>query len=311
MDRTVAVGWCATGDTLTLDVPGNQHLLVAGVTDAGKSNTLQAIAGALAGLETAPGQWVAMVGVDLKRVEFNPWQDRFTLLAYDVPGADRLFGLLRLGLLWRADQLVARGLRKWQPGIPDMPLVYVLLDELAELAAIDVSMLAELLATDTTGMDDADIDKLSRRLNTAVQFGQRSQKARTYLLASIARLARFCGYRIISATQYPTAEVLDQQIKTQHDLRFMHRISSEEQIKVISGQTWGGLVTPDSLSVNERGSMWVFNHPHHPRPVRARSYLVDDQLLAARARATAHHRVPESVLFPFIDGDGPGLRVAS
>ena len=248
-------------------------------------------------------QHVAMVGVDLKRVEFNPWENRFTLLAYDVPGADRIFGLLRMGLLWRADELVRRGLRKWQPGIADMPLVYVLLDELAELAAVDVSVLAELLATDTSGMDPEDLDKLSKRLNNAVQYGQRSQKARTYLLASIARLARFCGYRLISATQYPTAEVLDQQIKTQHDLRMMHRVASEEQVKVVAGQSFGGLITPDSLSVNERGSMWVINHPDHPKPVRARSYFVDDDTLTARVDATAALRVPEHVLFPWLNNN--------
>ena len=101
-----------------------------------------------------------------------------------------------------------------------------IVDELAELQALDADALAEAVTDPDTAQG-------------ALRSGRNGQQVRTGLLGSLARMARACGVTIVAATQYPSAEVIDQQIRTQLTIRIMLRVASGEQVNVILGQGYG------------------------------------------------------------------------
>ena len=289
------------GDACCFPAVDPPHTLIAGLTGTGKSVFLAAWIAALAALSN-----VALLGIDLKLVELWPWRSRMTRVATTAREADRLFGDLRLLLIRRGRLLQSLGLRKWRPELG--PYVVLFIDELAELVAVDTELLAQLLAE---GMpDDPDmVKKASELMNQVLQYGQRSQKARTLVLASLARTARFCGVVLVGATQYPSADVIDQQIRTQLGMRVMLRVASGEQVGVCLGQGYSSLIQPTSIGPDEPGGMWVVALPGDPLPVRARSLLVTDDAICYRADQTAALQVPDEVLFG--TGDVNDLREAS
>ena len=121
-----------------------------------------------------------------------------------------------------------------------------------------------------------------------LRSGRNGQQVRTGLLGSLARLARFCGVTIVGATQYPSAEVIDQQIRTQLTIRIMLRVASGEQVNVCLGQGYGRTVSPTSIGPTERGGLWIVGLPNAPEPVRGRAHWVSDHDVAARVAATRH-----------------------
>ena len=118
------------GRQLVLPWPRCQHILIGGETGGGKSGVVNAILWVLAAM---PG--VAICGIDLKLVELWPWRDRLTSLATTPEEADRL--LVQLRNLIRQRMLIMRslGVKRWPIDIG--PWVVVLVDELAELHALD------------------------------------------------------------------------------------------------------------------------------------------------------------------------------
>ena len=301
MHDLIHVGTRITGAPLLLPAYNCPHTSVAGLTGAGKSVFLSTWIGALAPLPN-----LAMVGVDLKLVELWSWLPRMTTVATTTTEADRLFGQLRLLLRFRARLLRSLGLRAWHPDLG--PYLVVFVDELAELLAIDAEHLAAMLA-EPTPTEVPDVKKASDRLNNVLQYGQRSQRARVAVFASLARTARFCGVTIVGATQYPSAEVLDQQIRTQLGIRVMLRVVSREQVAVCLGHGFGDRIDPTSIGADEPGGMWIHGLAGDARPVRARSLWVSDTAAERRAQETAHLRISEHELFDF--DDDPGLAVAA
>ncbi len=253
---------------LELPWPGCPHILIAGETGSGKSGVCNSIIGAV-----ADDPNTAICGIDLKLVELWPWRDRLTTLATTVAEADRLLVDMRYLIRDRAKFLQANGHRKWETGFGERVLFVA--DELAELQAVDADKLADAIESGEGGKD-------------AIRDGKNSQQIRTALLGSLARLARFCGVTIIGATQYPSAEVIDQQIRTQLTIRIMLRVASGEQVNVCLGQGYGSTISPKSIGSNERGGLWVVGLPDHTEPIRGRAHWVSDADVAARVAATAH-----------------------
>jgi hypothetical protein len=113
---------------------------------------------------------------------------------------------------------------------------------------------------------------------------------------------------MIVSTQYPTAEVLDTQVRSQLELRFQCRVASKEQLKVIHGHSDDevdlGLISP-----NQRGAFVLTGL--EPKPLVARAAWIDDDLVAGRVDSTAHLAVPSSTLFasvdPVLEDPEPGL----
>jgi S-DNA-T family DNA segregation ATPase FtsK/SpoIIIE len=262
---------------LVLPWPACPHIQIGGETGSGKSGVCNSIIGALAGHADT-----AICGIDLKLVELSPWQDRLTVLATTPGEADRLLVDLRNLISDRAKFLRSRGLRKWDPAYG--PWVVVLIDELAELQAIDADRLADALDTGEGGKN-------------ALRDGRQNQQVRTAVLGSLARLARFCGVTIVGATQYPSAEVIDQQIRTQLTIKIMLRVASGEQVDVCLGQGYGSTISPKSIGVKERGGLWIVGLPDDPEPVRGRAHWVTDADVAARVAETAHLTPDHATVF--------------
>lgn len=262
---------------LVLPWPRCPHVSIAGETGSGKSGVCNALVGAL-----AADPDTAICGIDLKLVELWPWRKRMTALATTPAEADELLVSLR-GLIGdRARFLQANGYRMWEARFG--PWVLFLIDELAELQAIDANKLAVAMQTGDGGQK-------------AIREGRSNQQARTAILGSLARLARFCGVTIVGATQYPSAEVLDQQIRTQLTIKIMLRVASGEQVNVCLGQGYGSSISPKSIGVSQRGGLWIVGLPGDPEPVRGRAHWVSDADVAARVAATAHLTPSFEVVF--------------
>ena len=253
---------------LELPWPNCPHIQIGGETGAGKSGLCNSIIGAVAADPDA-----AICGIDLKLVELTPWAPRLTALATTPAEADQLLLALRDLIRERARFLQANGLRRWSA--EHGPWVLFLVDELAELQAIDADMLATAIETGEGGP-------------AALREAKNNQQIRTALLGSIARLARFAGVTIVGSTQYPSAEVLDQQIRTQLTIKVMLRVASGEQVNVCLGQGYGSAVSPRSIGPDERGGLWVVGLPGCGKPLRGRAHWVDDAQVAARVAQTAH-----------------------
>lgn len=267
---------------LRLPWPHCPHILVGGETGSGKSGVCNSLIGALAEVAN-----VAVCGIDLKLVELSPWLGRLTVLAITPAEADRLLVDLRNLIRDRARFLKANGYRKWEDKFG--PWVVLVVDELAELQALDADVLADAI-------DDPD------SAQALLRSGRNGQQVRTGLLGSLARLARFCGVTIVGATQYPSAEVIDQQIRTQLTIRIMLRVASGEQVNVCLGQGYGSAISPKSIGPSERGGLWIAGLPDSVEPIRGRAHWVSDHDVAARVAATRHLTPSYAQVF---GADGP------
>jgi S-DNA-T family DNA segregation ATPase FtsK/SpoIIIE len=258
-------------------------MLIGGETGSGKSGVCNAIIGSLAARPD-----VALCGIDLKLVELWPWRDRFTSLAVTPGEADHLLVELRNLIAARTQFLQNHGHRKWRPEFG--PWLAFMVDELAELQALDADALADAITEPDTAQ-------------ATIRNGRSGQQVRTGLLGSLARMARACGVTIVAATQYPSAEVIDQQIRTQLTIRIMLRVASGEQVNVILGQGYASTVSPTSIAPGERGGLWIVGTPDAPRPVRARAHWVSDADVAARVAATRHLTPDHATVFGALDSD--------
>jgi DNA segregation ATPase FtsK/SpoIIIE-like protein len=122
-------------------------------------------------------------------------------------------------------------------------------------------------------------------------------------LGSLARLARFCGVTIVTATQYPSVEVVDQQIRSQLTIRIMLRVVSAEQVSVVLGQGYAHNISPTSIGPSERGGLWIAGLPDTATPVRGRAHWVSDHSVSARATQTRHLTPTPTDLFGPPDRD--------
>lgn len=282
MDGSFTIGLRSDNRPLVLPWQLGFHQLVGGDTGSGKSSLLQSQLYAL-----SASRLVALCGIDPKWVELAGWESRFTVSAYDMAQVDELAANLVALVEHRKHYLASVGRRLWVPE-RDGPFVVVVVDEMAELGGLDARTLIRAL-------EDAD----DRARKNAVQDAKTAMQFRIAMFSSIARMARFVGVFLICATQYPTAEVIDQQIRTQLTVKFMLRVSRPEQIRVILGGAETAAVTVGSIPKTEPGGLWMVDLPGEPSPVRARAAWIDDELLANRVAATQHLRVPAEVLFPW------------
>jgi len=279
----IEIGRRFDNQALTLPWPNCPHLGVGGQTGSGKSGLVHAVIGALADDPT-----VAVVGIDLKLVELSPWSERLTDLATTPTEADRLLVALRNLIRARAELLRSSGFRKWDSKFG--PWVLVVIDELAELQAVDADRLADVIESGEGGP-------------SAMRDAKNGQQVRTALLGSLSRLARFCGVTVLAATQYPSAEVIDQQIRTQLTIKIMLRVASGEQVAVCLGQGYAATVSPKSIGPSEQGGLWIVGTEDAPRPVRGRAHWVSDTAIANRVAATTHLTPSYNAVFGKDDTD--------
>ena len=273
---SISIGRLFDNEPLRLPWPGCPHILVGGETGSGKSGVNNAIVGAVAGRADT-----AIVGIDLKLVEQSMWAQRFTTCATTTGEADQLLADLRQLIQDRARLLQANGLRMWRSEFG--PWVLFVVDELAELAGFDPDALIGAVESGDT--------------NSIIRASRNTAQIRIALLGSLARLARFCGVTIVAATQYPSAEVIDQQIRTQLTIRIMLRVASGEQVDVCLGRGYGKRIGVRSIPVDQRGGLWIAGLPDRPEPVRGRAHFLDDDYIARHVARTRHLAWPAAVVF--------------
>ncbi|MGH1491797.1 MAG: FtsK/SpoIIIE domain-containing protein [Acidimicrobiales bacterium] len=274
---TLDIGRRFDAKPLLLPWPGCPHILIGGETGSGKSGVVNNIIGAAAGLPC-----VAICGIDLKRVELTPWTPRLTCLAKTPADAARLLVAVRDLIEQRSRFMELHGYRMWRSEFG--PWVLLVADELAELQAIDANLLADAIDADDGG-------------RKALAAGKSGQQVLTALFGSLARMARACGITMVGATQYPSADVIDQQIRTQMAIRIMLRVSSGEQVNVCLGQGYGSQISPNSIGPSERGGLWIVGTDDAPKPVRARAHLVTDDDVAHRVATTTHLALDHRTVF--------------
>jgi DNA segregation ATPase FtsK/SpoIIIE, S-DNA-T family len=133
------IGQREDGSPFVIDV--RRHLLVAGMTGAGKSGFLNVLLGGLSSSVDAE-----IWGIDMKGgLELAPWRPSLARFADDDESAERLLSMATDELQRRNRVMRERGIRSWIPS-PDEPDVFVIVDEFAELAGglSDVATLARM-----------------------------------------------------------------------------------------------------------------------------------------------------------------------
>ena len=276
----VVLGRRFDGRPCVVPWPGLVHLLLAGVTGSGKSGWSAALIGGLAG---DPG--TTIVGIDLKGgVELGPWDPRLTSLATSPADATRLLARVYDLVEHRATILRGVGRRDWTPA--DGPAVLLVVDELAELAALDNHVIAEALRNP------------GREATQAIKQAKEEVGLRLGLLASITRLARFVSVTVLCATQYPLAQVVPSELRSNLTGRIAGRVTGREQVEVALGHGLADVVAPEAISPSEPGVAYVLGVPGYDLPVRCRADRVTDQAIRSRAAATAHHTHLEAEVLP-------------
>ncbi|MGH1492074.1 MAG: FtsK/SpoIIIE domain-containing protein [Acidimicrobiales bacterium] len=265
-----------------------EHALIGGKTGTGKSGLTAAIAAELA---RCPD--VALIGIDLKLMELALWRPRLTALANTADEASLLLALVVAEIVRRNQLLESLGLRYWDPR--HGPWIVLFVDELARLAGIAVEHLLDQ-ANASTETDPTTGRPVKLDTNLARQ-AKDALAVRMALIDWIVAVGRAAGIRLIAATQYPTADVIDSNIRSQFGLRFMLRVISREQVAVILGAGNEQHIQPDSIPVTERGGFWCVGNPGDPRATRGRAFMFNDTTLTNRFRSTSHLRIDQTQVF--------------
>lgn len=125
-------------DGSPIEIPFGDHVLIAGATDAGKSNLVNVVISKI-----APYPEIELYGVDLKGgVELGPWDSVLTDLAEDDKTAVALLRRLSGEMDRRYRTLRSSGRKNWR--LQDGPFMKVVVDELAELPKAGVDVLTRL-----------------------------------------------------------------------------------------------------------------------------------------------------------------------
>lgn len=260
--ESMEVGLFEDGSPVLLDVM-DDHILIAGATDKGKSGLQNIIVANLAGCSDAK-----ILGIDMKpgALELGPWQDNMIGLADGPDGAQAIADYVIREMELRGERLGAmRGpngepVRKWIPGNPDAdpaspdwghgPAWFLFIDELAELVR-QAPKVADSLIT-------------------------------------LNQVARAMGIRIIAATQSPSERAFGGKgtdARQQYGTRFGLGVNESVTVNLIMGA--GALGAGWRLvDLDAPGKMMV-NSRRYTRPATARAYWISDAQIVATSRLNA------------------------
>jgi DNA segregation ATPase FtsK/SpoIIIE, S-DNA-T family len=224
---TIALGKDITGKPVVADLSRMPHLLVAGTTGSGKSVAINAMILSL--LYKATAQEVRLIMVDPKMLELSVYEGIPHLLApvvtdmrqasaalnWCVGEMDRRYKLmsaLSVRNLAGYNQKVREAIDKKQPlkhpftltpddpeTLEPMPLIVVLIDELADLMMVQGKKVEELIAR-------------------------------------LAQKSRACGIHLILATQRPSVDVITGLIKANVPTRIAFQVSAKVDSRTILDQ---------------------------------------------------------------------------
>jgi S-DNA-T family DNA segregation ATPase FtsK/SpoIIIE len=247
---TVEIGRYATGAPMCVDV-AQLHTLISGLSGSGKSSTLRAL---LVGAARDPT--LALVLLDVKRVEFAVWRPRASVVAVDHDHISAVLGDLATLIDDRYRQLDDEGANAWEPTVA-RPGVLVAIDELAGLTA--------------SGDRDRDRDN-------------------TYALRHVLERGRAAGVITTAAIQRPSAEVLPTSIRDLFACRILHALADSVSVQMAAGG--GAQSTPaHTIPVGPRSAGLAYVLLDGERIGQAaRSYWVSPEAAAQVAQRTATYR---------------------
>ncbi len=274
---TVRLGRRADGRPVGFRWPDDMgRFLISGVTGSGKSGWVSNLLGGLAGFESA-----SIIGIDMKGgLELGPWRDRLTHLACSPAEATVAFDRIRSLIEDRSRRLSTAGERVWRAELGSF--VVLVIDELAELAAIDLVIDHD---AEPPGVTDEAVPLVDAKV---LRQAKVDTEARVGLLSSIARLGRALGVFVVCATQYPLAQVVPSELRAQLDVRIAGRLLGSEQLKVALGDGAASLASVEAIPPQMPGVAWVYGLAGFDVPALARAALVTDSAIATRVAATAH-----------------------
>lgn len=211
--------------------PG-QHLFIAGQTGAGKSRLMyQMIRNLVEGGPVTDGLAV-VYGIDLKDgVEYERWRGRMKRVATNL---DEAVSLMEEVDRLRADRnqyLREHGLTKVEPR-QDMPLVFVFIDEAAELTA-------------GVGRDEK----------------QRQEQAQR-LLSRLLRLGRSAGITVIAATQDPRVAAFPLRDRFPNRIG-LSLVNKDESVMLMGADAVKDGCAPHAIPLSRPGTGYWYDREHH------------------------------------------------
>lgn len=262
--QTMELGKFDDGSPILLDVM-DDHILIAGSTDKGKSGVQNVIVANL-----APCPDVKILGIDMKpgALELGPWQDVMMLLADGPKGAQEVADVVVAEMQRRGQYLATlRGpngepVRKWIPGNPDAdpdspewghgPAWILVIDELAELVR-QAPKVADSLIT-------------------------------------LNQVARAMGIRIIAATQSPSERAFGGKgtdARQQYGTRIGLGANESVTVNLILGA--GALGAGWTLTDLDAPGKLMIASRRYTKPREARAFWINDAQIVATARLNAKH----------------------
>lgn len=257
---TMALGKDIGGESVTADLSGMPHLLVAGTTGSGKSVAVNAMI--LSMLYKATSEEVRLIMIDPKMLELSVYEGIPHLLAPVVTDMKEAANALRwcVAEMERRYQLMASvgvrnlagfnqkvseaekrghpipdplydGVDEAPPNLDKMPLIVVVVDELSDMMMV---------------------------------VGKKVEE----LIARLAQKARAAGIHLILATQRPSVDVITGLIKANIPARIAFQVSSRVDSRTILDQM-------GAESLLGHGDM-LFLPPGTSVPTRVHGAFVDD-----------------------------------
>jgi DNA segregation ATPase FtsK/SpoIIIE-like protein len=256
--RSIPFGIDEDGNEVTLGLI-ETNVLLGGVPGGGKSGGLTAY---LVGIAQLPH--VALIGLDPKMVELSLHRPRASYISVRDEETLAVLALVRDEMERRYAWLADHGLKKVTVDLlsDDMPLLIVVIDELADLVSVGVTK--EEKAAD---------------------------QQRSTLIRRLIAKGRAAGVVVVAATQKPQADVVPTALRDLIQLRVAYATTNAAMTDTILGAGMSGLggeahTIPQSL----RGVCYVVGETDR-HPVRARTYWVPDEEVAGIAQQHAGLRV--------------------
>lgn len=233
---------------------GGGHALIAGSTGSGKSGVLAAIVASFADRDD-----VALLAIDLKRVEVAALRPRCSKVATDLVGAHRLLSWLVETMEERWLIMEAEGVRTWQASA-SRPWLVLIVDEFAAIAAVDA-------------------------LHPDQRQAAKDAANRLGLVDAIASRGRAAGVELILCTQSPSADLFGKTaIRSNLPRRAVARVVSADQSAVGLGVHGGGA---ESIDAARPGTVRLIV-PGLDGIATARFAFLADAAVEAMATRTAH-----------------------
>lgn len=247
----IPVGFGEDGQQIRVELP-ERNMLLGGEPGAGKSAALSLLLAAAA-LDPFSVLWL----FDGKQVELACWSGvSRRLVGPDLDEAIDVLRALRVEMDARYAELLAAGCRKIDEG-SEWPLQVVAIDELAFYL---------------TG-------------------GER--KARTELADLIRDLVargRAAGFVVLASTQKPAGDIIPTSLRDLFGFRWSLRCSTPQASDTILGSGWAsaGYSSAD-IDAAHRGVGYLLHEGG--RPIRLRSYYLDDSMIASLAQRAQRVRL--------------------